>query len=73
VAAANMMGMVGVWEVATGKNLAQFKSGDFTSWGIIKSPHYLGGIFGLAFSPDGKSLLCCGMGEMRDPMAATAK
>jgi len=49
------------------------QGGDFTSWGIIKSPHYLGGIFGLAFSPDGKSLLCCGMGEMRDPMAGNGK
>jgi WD40 repeat protein len=73
VAAANMMGMVGVWEVGTGKSVAQFKSGDFTSWGIIKSPHYLGGIFGLAFSPDCQSLLFCGMGEMRDPMAGNGK
>src|SRR3954464_4123788 len=40
LAAANLMGMVGVWKIASGKSVAQFKSGDFTSWGIIKSPHY---------------------------------
>jgi WD domain, G-beta repeat len=73
VAAANMMGEVRVWEVAVGTLTAQFTSPDFTSWGIIKSPHYLGGIYGLAFAPDGASLLCCGMGPMNDPMAGNGK
>ena len=73
VAAANMMGNVNVWSMATGKLVAEFKTPDFTSWGIIKSPHYLGGIYGLAFSPDGASLLCCGMGQMTDPMAGNGK
>lgn len=73
VASANMMGEVRVWKVADGSEAAQFKSPDFTSWGIIKSPHYLGGIYGLAFSPDGASLLCCGMGPMNDPMAGNGK
>lgn len=73
VAAANMMGEVQVWELGSGKQAAEFKSPDFTSWGIIKSPHYLGGIYGLAFAPDGSSLLCCGMGPMNDPMAGNGK
>lgn len=73
LAAANMMGEVRVWELATGKQAAAFTSPDFTSWGIIKSPHYLGGIYGLAFTPDGASLLCCGMGPMADPMAGNGK
>jgi WD40 repeat protein len=73
VAAANMMGEVTVWSVTEGKVAAQFKSPDFTSWGIIKSPHYLGGVYGLAFSPDGATLLCCGMGPMTDPMAGNGK
>jgi WD40 repeat protein len=64
---------VRIWAVATGKLAAEFKTPDFTSWGIIKSPHYLGGIYGLAFSPDGMSLLCCGMGPMTDPMAGNGK
>lgn len=73
VAAANMMGEVQVWALESGTSTAQFKSNDFTSWGIIKSPHYLGGIYGLAFAPDGASLLCCGMGPMNDPMAGNGK
>lgn len=73
VAAANMMGDVRVWEIASGAQAAEFKTPDFTSWGIIKSPHYLGGIYGLAFAPDGASLLCCGMGPMTDPMAGNGQ
>lgn len=73
VAAANMMGEVRVWEIISGTPTAQFTSPDFTSWGIIKSPHYLGGIYGLAFAPEGSSLLCCGMGPMGDPMAGNGK
>ncbi len=73
VAAANMMGDVSVWDVVSGVQAAQFKTPDFTSWGIIKSPHYLGGIYGLAFARDGASLLCCGMGPMGDPMAGNGK
>jgi WD40 repeat protein len=73
MAAANMMGEVRVWDLATGSVAGEFKTPDFTSWGIIKSPHYLGGIYGLAFSPDGASVLCCGMGPMTDPMAGNGK
>ena len=73
LAAANMMGEVRVWNVTVGRCVAQFTTPDFTSWGIIKSPHYCGGIYGLAFAPDGQSLLCCGMGPMTDPMAGNGK
>ena len=73
LAAANLMGEVRVWDLASGQQAAEFKTPDFTSWGIIKSPHYLGGIYGLAFSPDGASLLGCGMGPMADPMAGNGK
>lgn len=73
LAAANMMGEVRVWDLEAGNLAAEFTTPDFTSWGIIKSPYYCGGIFGLAFSPDGTSLLCCGMGPMTDPMAGNGK
>jgi WD40 repeat protein len=73
VAAANMMGEVRVWDVTSGQPVAQFTTSDFTSWGIIKSPHYCSGIYGLAFAPDSASLLCCGMGPMADPMAGNGK
>lgn len=73
VAAANLMGEIRVWEVATGKQVAQWTTPDFTCWGIIKSHHYIGGIFDLSFAPEGKELLGCGMGPMEDPMAGNGK
>jgi WD40 repeat protein len=76
LAAANIMGEVRVWdwESATGSDpVAKWTSPDFTSWGTVKSHHYSGGIYGLAFSPDGKSLLGCGMGPMSDPMSGNGK
>lgn len=73
VAAGNLMGEVRVWEVTTGKQVGAFQSTDFTSWGIIKSHCYLGGIFAIEFSPDNTEILVCGMGDMRDPMAGNGK
>jgi WD40 repeat protein len=73
LATANMMGEVRVWDLDTGAAAAGFSTPDFTSWGIIKSPHFCGGIYGLAFTPDGASLLACGMGPMQDPMAGNGK
>ncbi len=69
LAAGNLMGEVRVWQIATGKRVAQWTTPDFTSWGIIKSHHYLGGVFSMMFSPNGEELYLCGMGPMRDPMA----
>ncbi len=73
IAAANMMGEVGIWEIASGKQAVLFKSPGFTSWGINKSPHYCGGIYGLAFTRDAAALICCGMGPMFDPMAGNGR
>ncbi|MCA9063205.1 MAG: hypothetical protein KDA96_09100 [Planctomycetaceae bacterium] len=73
VAAGNLMGEVRVWNSRTGELAANFTTSDFTSWGIIKSHCYLGGIFAIRFSPDGKELLLAGMGPMRDPMAGNGK
>lgn len=73
LAAANMMGEIRIWDLETGKPAAAWTTPDFTSWGIIKSHHYIGGIFGLSFTPDAAELLACGMGSMRDPMAGNGK
>ena len=76
LAAANIMGEVRIWEIQGGSNskpVAQWTSPDFTSWGTIKTHHYCGGIYGLAFSPDDASLIGCGMGPMTDPMAGNGK
>lgn len=73
VAAANLMGDIAVWEIASGQKLAAWRTPDFTSWGIIKSHCYIGGIYAVAFSPDSESLYAAGMGEMKDPMAGNGK
>jgi WD40 repeat protein len=73
VAAGNLMGEIRVWNARTGEQVAGWTTPDFTSWGIIKSHCYLGGIFALSFSPDDASLLMCGMGPMHDPMAGNGR
>lgn len=73
VAAGNLMGQVRVWDVESGDQVGGFESKDFTSWGIIKSHCYLGGIFAMEFAPDDSQLIVCGMGDMRDPMAGNGK
>jgi WD40 repeat protein len=69
VAAGNLMGEIRVWEIATGQQVSQWTTPDLTSWGIIKSHHYLGGVFAMTFHPATEELYVCGMGPMRDPMA----
>jgi WD40 repeat protein len=75
LAAANMMGEVRVWDLEKPgeEPISQWTSPSFTSWGSIKTHHYCGGIYALAFSPDGNALLGCGMGPMTDPMAGNGK
>lgn len=73
LAAGNLMGEVRVWDVQTGERVAHWTTPDFTSWGIIKSHSYLGGIFAMRFTADGNHLLLAGMGPMRDPMAGNGR
>jgi WD40 repeat protein len=73
VAAGNLMGEIRVWELATGKQLAGLTTPGFTSWGIIKAHCYQGGVYSLAFGPDGQTLLACGIGPMRDPNSGNGK
>ncbi len=69
LAAGNLMGEIRIWDLTAGKQVSQWTTPDLTSWGIIKSHHYLGGVFAMTFSPAGDELYICGMGPMRDPMA----
>jgi len=73
LAAGNMMGEVRVWDLKSGQLAAKWMTPDFTSWGIIKSHHYIGGIYNVQFTPDGQELVVCGMGPMTDPMAGNGK
>jgi WD40 repeat protein len=73
LAAGNLMGEVRLWDLAAGEQLAKWSTSNLTSWGIIKSHCYIGGISAMAFAPDKDELLICGMGPMRDPMAGNGK
>jgi hypothetical protein len=73
VAAGNLLGEVRIWDCESGEQVGSFATPDLTSWGIIKSHCYLGGVFCLRFAPDDASILICGMGDMRDPMAGNGR
>lgn len=77
LAAGNLLGDMRVWDLDSGSLAAAWNSPDFTSWGIVKSHHYVGGIFGLCFTVSDSNaaadLLVCGMGPMNDPMAGNGK
>jgi WD40 repeat protein len=73
VAAGNLMGEVRVWDCESGEQVSSFTTPDFTSWGIIKSHCYLGGIFAMRFTPDDAAIILCGMGDMKDPMAGNGR
>jgi WD40 repeat protein len=73
VAAGNMMGEVRIWDLQSGKQVGSIQTDAFTSWGIIKNHHYLGGVFALRFLPDGEEILLAGMGPMEDPMAGNGR
>lgn len=73
LAAGNLMGEVRIWDLTSGKQVATIQTDAFTSWGIIKNHHYLGGIFALQFTPGGDQLLLAGMGPMEDPMAGNGR
>lgn len=73
LAAGNLMGDVRVWSTETGEEVAAWNTPSFTGWGIIKGHYYTGGIYSLAFSPDGEDLYLAGMGTTRDPAAGNGR
>jgi WD40 repeat protein len=73
VAAGNLMGEIRVFEIATGEMTATWRTPDFTGWGIIKGHYYTGGVFALAFTPDGRDLYAAGMGSTTDPAAGNGR
>jgi WD40 repeat protein len=73
LAAGNLMGEIRVWDLSTAKQLVSFTTPAFTSWGVIKVHCFQGGVYSLAFSHDGRSLLACGIGPMRDPNSGNGR
>lgn len=73
LAAGNLMGEVRVWELTSGKQVANFTTPSFTGWGIIKGHYYTGGIYALHFAADDAELYLAGMGSTTDPAAGNGK
>ncbi|MBA19491.1 MAG: hypothetical protein CMO70_07195 [Verrucomicrobiales bacterium] len=73
LAAGNLMGEVRVWDLVKSQQVANWTTGAFTGWGIIKGHYYTGGIFDMFFSQESKDITLCGMGSTRDPAAGNGK
>lgn len=73
LAVGNLMGQVRIWNTQDNELVAEWETGEFTGWGIIKGHYYTGGIYALKFAPDGESIYLVGMGSTRDPAAGNGR
>lgn len=62
LATADKVGHIVIWDVATGKELKTMEAPGFYTWDGRQRVHSIGGIRGVAFSPDGKMLAAGGVG-----------
>jgi WD40 repeat protein len=63
-ASGDRAGFVRVWDLAAGKAVASFRSKEFYTFDGVKRARAIGGVRGLAFSPDGLSLAVSGIGPV---------
>ncbi|HJZ94026.1 MAG TPA: PQQ-binding-like beta-propeller repeat protein [Gemmataceae bacterium] len=64
LATGDKVGKIRVWDVATGKALAEMEAPVMYTWDPVQRLHSIGGIRSLAFSPDGKTLAVGGTGKI---------
>jgi WD40 repeat protein len=64
LATGDKVGKIKVWEVATGKEVAELEAPVMYTWDPVQRLHSIGGIRALAFSPDGKTLAAGGIGKI---------
>jgi WD40 repeat protein len=62
LATADKVGHIVVWDAASGKQLTTLEAPGLYTWDPRARIHSIGGIRGLAFSPDGKSIAVGGIG-----------
>jgi WD40 repeat protein len=63
-ASGDRAGFVRVWDLATGRTLAEFRAAEFYTFDAPKRERSLGGVRGLAFAPDGSRLALSGIGPV---------
>jgi WD40 repeat protein len=64
LATGDKAGKVKVWEVDSGKPVAEVEAPIMYTWDAVQRLHSIGGIRSLAFSPDGKTLAVGGTGKI---------
>jgi WD40 repeat protein len=64
LATADKVARIKVWEVATGKTVAEMEAPIMYTWDPVQRLHSIGGIRSLAFTPDGKTLAVGGTGKI---------
>jgi WD40 repeat protein len=66
LATADKVGHIVVWDVSGGKQLKTLEAPGMYTWDGRQRIHSIGGIRGVAFSPDGKSLAVGGIGYINN-------
>ena len=64
IATADKIAKTMIWEVASGKKLAEVEAPIMYTWDQAQRLHSIGGIRSVAFSPDGKTLAVGGTGKI---------
>jgi WD40 repeat protein len=64
LATADKVGHIVIWEVASGKQVTTLEAPGLYTWDSRQRIHSIGGIRGVAFSPDGKTLAVGGIGHI---------
>ncbi|HEY7314713.1 MAG TPA: hypothetical protein VH643_35525 [Gemmataceae bacterium] len=63
-ASGDRAGFVRVWDLSAGKALAEFRAAELYTFDALKRARAIGGVRGLAFSPDGSRLAVSGIGPV---------
>src|SRR5829696_3566889 len=64
LATGDKVGKVKVWEIPSGKLLAEVEAPIMYTWDPVQRLHSIGGVRALAFTPDGKTLAVGGTGKI---------
>lgn len=66
LATGDKLGHVKIWDVASGRKVAEVESPEVFTWDPVQRRHSIGGIRSLRFSPDGQLLAVGGIGHINN-------